>query len=73
MKLKRQQLLKRHAASHRLQAPDQTDLAWKQWGQALVEHYDREEWPARLEQVPKIYRPLIAGRLLRDFGYKIDA
>lgn len=63
----------RNNVSFRLQAPDQTDLAWKQWGKALVEQYDRKEWPARLEQVPKIYRPLITSRLIRDFGYEVEA
>ena len=65
--------LKSQAASYRLQAPDQTDLAWKRYGQALVEQYDREEWPARLAQVPLIYRPLITGRLIREYGYEVEA
>ena len=68
-----QQQLTRRAASHRLQAPDPSDLAWKQWGQALVEQYPRAEWPARLAQVPLIYHQLITRRLIRDFGYSVEA
>lgn len=69
--LKRQQT--RYAASRRLQAPDSTDLVWKQWGRALVEQYPCEEWPTRLKQVPLIYRPVITSRLIRDFGYNVEA
>lgn len=61
-----------HAASLRLQAPDQIDLVWKQWGKALVEQYPRAEWPTRIAQIPEIYRPLIASRLLRNFGDKVE-
>lgn len=62
----------RHIASRRLQAPDQTDLAWKQWGKALVEQYQREEWTTRIRQIPEIYRSFITSRLIRDHGYKVE-
>lgn len=72
MKSKLRSQAARHAASRRLQAPVQTDLAWKQWGQALVEQYPHHEWPARLKQIPEIYRDFIRSRLIRDYGYKVE-
>lgn len=69
-RLKRQQ--ERHAAARRLQAPVPSDIAWKQWGEALVSQ-PREEWPAQLLKIPVIYRPGIVSRLIRQYGYQVEA
>lgn len=64
--------LRRYVASQRLQAPDQKDLVWKQWGKALVEQYARDEWPVRIAQIPPIYREFIRSKLIKDYGYEVE-
>lgn len=65
-------IIKRNTASLRLQAPDQADLVWKQWGKALVEQFPRSEWPTRIAQIPPIYQDFIRSRLIRDYGYEVE-
>lgn len=70
-RLKRQ--LERHAAARRLQAPMPSDVVWKQWGAPLVSRYPCEEWPAQIVKIPTIYRSTVVSRLIRQYGYTVDA